>query len=150
MDDIRGSLSKMKKRFKHRLAGGKRKPGGTGASPGGEGTDSKSSLPQQEPHVTAGKSYEREGDRANVAGEQGFSTDRPQSEEPESVPVRGSDDGKEGGKADIDGGEAGQRHSRPNPDVEVAVGSGCGEELEAVYPSPSTPSILRGGDSDST
>jgi len=150
MDNIRGSLSRMKKRFKRRPAGGKRKQDGTGASPGGEGTDSKSSLPQPEPHVTAGKSYEREGDRANVAGERSFSADRPQSEEPESLPVREGDDGKEGEKADVDGGEAGQTHSRPNPDVEAAVGSGRGEELEAVHPSPSTPSISRGGVPDGT
>ena len=149
MDDIRGSLSKMKKKFKHRLAGRKHKPDGTGANPGGEGADSTSSLPQSVPHVVAGKSYDREGDRANAAGERVLSTDLPQPDEPESVPVRGSDDGQEGGKADVGEGEADQRHSSPNPDVEVAVRSGHSGELEAVYPSPST-LIVRGGVPDGT
>jgi len=53
MDDIRGSLSKMKKKIKHRLTGRKRKPDGT--NPGGEGADSTSSLPQSEHHILAGE-----------------------------------------------------------------------------------------------
>jgi len=150
MDDIRDSLSKMKKKFKHRLTGRKRKPDGTGANPGGEGADSTSSLPQPEPHVVAGESHKREGDRDNTAGERAFSTDRSQPDGPESVSVRRSDDDQEGGEADADEGEAGHRHSHPRPDVEVMVGSGRSEGLEELYPSPSTPSISRAGELDST
>jgi len=152
MDDIRASLSKMKKGFKHRLTGRKRKPDGTGANASGEGTDSASSLPQPESHVVADEGRALEVDRANAAEEQVFSTDRsPQPDGPESVPARGGDNGREGGEADIDGGErTTQSHSHPHPDVEVAVGSGRGGELEGVGPSPSTPWISHGGRSDST
>jgi len=147
MDDIRGSLSKMKKRFKYRLAGGK--PKVTGANPGGEGAGSTSLPPRPGPHVAAGESYDREGDRADAARERAPSTDRPpQPDGPESVPARGSDDGQEGGEADVDGGEVSQSHSDPYPDVQAVVGSDGG--LEGIYSSPSTPSISHDGRPDST
>jgi len=147
MDDIRSSLSKMKKKFKHRvgLTGRKRKSDGTRANPGEEGADSTSSLPQSEPHAVVGESYDGQGDKANAAGKRVIPTYRAQPEGPESVPARGSDNSREGGEADIDEGEASQRHSHLHPDVEVAVESGRSGELEGVYPSPSTPSIPHGG-----
>jgi len=143
MDDIRGSLSKMKK-LKQRLTGKKLKPDGTGA-------DSTTSLPQSEPHVVADRSYNREGGGANVAGELASSMDRPpQPDGPKTVPARGSDNGHGGGEADADRGEAGQTHSHPHPDVEIVVGSGRGGELEGVNPSSSTPPISHAGKPDST
>jgi len=148
MDDIRDSFSKMKIKFKHRLTGRERKPDGAGGSPGEERADSTSSLPQPESRVVAGESYDREEDGADGTGERDSSTDRLK---PESAPVCGSDNGLEGGEADTDGGEAGQRRSYPHPDVEVAVGSEHGGKLErGVHPSPSTPSILHSGKPDST
>jgi len=153
MADIRGSFSKMKKKVKYRLGliGRKRKPDGAGANPGEEGAGSTSLLPQPEPHVVVGESYDREGDKADAAGQPVFSTDQPpQPDAPLSVPARGSDNDQGGGEADVDGGEASQRHSYPRPDVEVAVGSEHSEELEGVYPSPSTPSISHDGKPDST
>jgi len=144
----------MKKRFKHRLTGRKRKPDGTEVNTGGEGTDSASSLTRPESHIVADEGRGREGDRTNAAGEQIFSTDRPlQPGGPESVPPRGCDDGREQGEVDIDGGEgASQRcsHLHPGVDVDVAVGSGRGGELEGVDPSPSAPSISHDGKPDST
>jgi len=136
MDDIRGSLSKMKKKLKHRLAGGKPKPDGTAANPDGETADSTSSLPQPELHIVADESHDREGDRANAAGERIFGTDQPpQSAEPESaMPAREDDNGRGGEVADVD----------------VAVGSGRSGESEEVHPSPSTPSISHDEKLDST
>ena len=58
MDDIRGSLSKMKKHIKHRLAGNKRKAEKARAGGHGEGVDSSGSIPAQP--VTSGD-CEREG-----------------------------------------------------------------------------------------
>jgi len=148
MDDIRGSLSKMKKKAKHLLTGKKRKPDGTATNPG-EGVDSASSVPQLEPHVVVGGSYDGEGDKAGAAGEPGFSTDQPpQPAGPESVPAPGSDDGREGGETDVDGGEASLMDSHPRPDVEVAAESGHSGELEEVQSSSSTPSISHGGKPD--
>jgi len=119
MDDMRGSLSKMKKKL-NRLTGGKRKPDGMTANPDEERTDSTSLPPQPKPHVVAGESYDREGDRVNIAGERVFSTDPPPQ------PARGGDNGQEG------------------------LGSGHSGELEGVNPSPSTPSISHGRKLDST
>jgi len=151
MDDIRASLSKRKKKAKHLLTGKKRKPDGTGANPGEEGADSTSSLPQPEPHVVVGESYDGEGDEADAAGEPVFSTDPPpQPGGSEPVPAHGVDNGQEGGETDVDGGEASQMDSHPHPDVEVAVGSEHGGEPEGVYPSLSTPSISHSGEPDST
>jgi len=146
MEDIRGSLSKMKKKLNHRLTGRKRKQDGTGADPSREGTDSTGSFPQPELPVVADESCDREGDRASAVGEPVFSTDRPpQPDGPESVPAHGSDYSQQGGEADIDGREVGQRQLHPHPDVKVAVG-----EVEEVYPSSSTPLISHGGKPDST
>jgi len=151
MDNIRDSFSKMKKRFKHRLTGRKRKPDGTGVDPGGERADSTTSIPQPESHSVAGESYNREGDKANTDGEQVSSTDPPpQPDGPESVPTRGSDNAQEEGETGIDRGESNQRDSHTRLEIEVAVGSGRSEELEGVHPSPSTPSIPHGGKADST
>jgi len=151
MDDIRGSLSKMKKRFKQRLAGGKRKQDGAGTNPGGEGTDSTSSLPQPDLRVVAGESCGGKGDKADAVGERVFSAGPPpHPDRPESVPARGGDNVHEGGEADVGEGEANQRHSNPHPDFEIAVGSGRSGEPEGVHPSPSIPSISHGGNLDST
>jgi len=151
MDDIRHSLSKTKKKIKHLLTGRKRKPDGTGPNPGGEGADSTTSLPRPGPHAVADESRGREEDTTDAAGVRASSTDRPpQPDGPESVPARGSDNGQEGGKADVDGGETSKKDSHPHPDVEVAVGGVHSGELERVYPSPSTPSISRGVEPDST
>jgi len=145
MDDIRGSLSKMKKKAKHLLTGKKRKPDGTATNPG-EGVNPASSVPQPETQIVVGESYDGEGDKASAAGEQVFSTDQPpQPDGPESVPAHGSDGGQEGGDPDVDGGEASRMDSHPHPDVEVSVGSEHSGELEGVYLSPSALSISRGG-----
>ena len=150
MDDMRGSLSKMKKKAKHLLTGKKRKPDGTATNPG-EGVNPASSVPQQEPHVVVGESYDREGDKAGAAGEPVFSTDQPpQPDGPESGPAPGSDGGQEGGETDVDGGEASLMDSHPYPDIEVAVGSEHSGELEGVYLSLSTPSISHDGKPDGT
>ena len=69
MDDIRGSLSKLKKGIKHRLSGSKRKADKTQAVGRGERDDSLGSLPQPEPHVVVGSGGEREGNETNAGDE---------------------------------------------------------------------------------
>jgi len=146
MDNIRASLSRTKKKFKQRLMGRKRKPDGTGANSGEETPDSTSSFPQPEPHVVADESHDKEGDRANAAGERASSTVRlPQQDGSGSVPARGNDNRQEGGETDVDVGEASQKDSHRNP-----VGGGRSGELEAIHPSPSTPSISHCAEPDST
>jgi len=146
MDDIRDSFYRMRKKLEHRLTGRKHK---SGANSAGERAGPTSSLPQPEPHVVAGESYDREGDGANAAGERVVPTHRPpQPDESEPAPPHRNDTGQEGGEADVNGGEASQKDS--HPDTEVVVGSEPSGELEGVYPSPSTPSISHGGNSDGT
>ena len=99
----------------------------------------------------ADESRDQEDDKADAAGVQTSSADRPpQPDGPLSVPAGGSDNGQEGGEADVDGGEATQKDSHPHPNVEVAVAGAHSGELERVYPPPSTPSISRGVGPDST
>ena len=69
MDDIRGSLSKLKKDIKHRFVGSKRKADKARAVERGERDDSSGSLPQPEPHVVAGSGREREGNETNADDE---------------------------------------------------------------------------------
>jgi len=146
MGNIQSSLSKMKNKFKQRLAGRKRRPDGTGADPGEGRADPTNPPPQPDPHAIADESHDLEGDRADAAGERASSTVRlSQQDGPESVPARGNDNHQEGGEADVDEGEASQRDSYPNP-----VGGGRSGELEAVNPSPSTPSISHGAEPDGT
>ena len=66
MDDIRGSLSKIKKDIKYRLTGKKRKADKTRAGGHGEGVESSSSLPPQS--VTSGD-LERVGDEPGADDE---------------------------------------------------------------------------------
>ena len=146
MGNIQSSLSKMKNKFKQRLTGRKRRPDGTGANPGEGRADTTNPPPQPDPHAIADESHDLEGDGANAAGEQASSTVRPpQPDGPESVPARGNNNRQEGGEADVDGGEASEKDSHPNP-----VGGGRSGELEAVDPSPSTPSISHGAEPNGT
>ena len=66
MDNIRGSLSKIKKDVKHRLTGKKRKVEKARAGGHGEGVESSGSIPSQP--VTSGNP-EREGDGPGADGE---------------------------------------------------------------------------------
>lgn len=145
MDDIRSSYSGLKKKIKHKLTGAKHKPGGKGVDTGGERGDSPGSLLRSEPRIIAGGGHSGEEDRTKVDGRRVRSTNRPpQSDEPESVPARGSDK---------DQGGVSQVYSYLRAD---AVGGGLGREwgdadgkkIEQVHPSPSTPWIPRGGEPD--
>ena len=131
--DIRDSFSRLKKKLKNR-----HKPRRTGVGPGGGSTNS---LPLSKPYIV-------DRDREEI-----HSTDRPpQPDELEPLPAYGSANcqgkGEEGGVS--------QDHSRPRPNIEVEAGSGRGREgnddsgkkVGGVYPSPSTPSILRDGEPD--
>ena len=69
MDDLRDSISKLKKGVKHRLGRSKRKANEPGASGRGEGVGSSSSLPPLESRVTTGGRRGREGSEPNVENE---------------------------------------------------------------------------------
>jgi len=147
MDDMRDSLSKMKKRVKQRLTGRKRKPDETGANPSGGAADSTTSLPPPDPQVVADESLDRGGDGPNASEEQPFSTDRPlQPGGPESGPAPGSDKDQGGEETGVDVGRANQRYSHPHPDV----GSERSGKPEGACPSPPVPPVSHGAEPDST
>ena len=82
MDDLRGSFSKMKKDFKHRLTRSKRKADKTGIDGRGETADPSGSPPRPEPHVVAGGVLEQERNRSN-AGESSQPSATPDESKPD-------------------------------------------------------------------
>ena len=81
MDDLRGSLSKLKKDIKHRLTGRKRKADKTRAGGHGEEADSSSSLSRPESRVAASSGHEQGGESnagdANVGPSAAADENRP-------------------------------------------------------------------------
>ena len=69
MDDLRDSLSKFRKDFKHRFGGRKPKEDKLGASGCEESVGPSSLLPQPEPHVLMGGGREKEKEGPNVEEE---------------------------------------------------------------------------------
>jgi len=69
MDDIRDSLSSLKKKLKHPFRGSSRKRDGTGADGREERANPSGSLPQPEPHVMAGGGRDQEESGSNAGGE---------------------------------------------------------------------------------
>lgn len=61
MDEIRGSVSRLKKKIKHRLAGSKRESRGMGSGVDTENVDSAGPPPQAEPRVVTGGRHDLEG-----------------------------------------------------------------------------------------
>ena len=139
MDDIRDSFSRIKKDVKHRLRGKKYKPDRTGVSAAGETVGRPGSHLQPESCIAAG------GDdgEGSTDGREVRSRDR--SPQPEPTPAGGSDYGRQRRETDVAEEEVGQTHSRLDPDVKIAAGSGPGQEVEQVYPPPSTLPIPSGG-----
>jgi len=129
--EFRDSLSRLKKKVKHRLTGNKPKPKKTEAIVGEERVDATGSRPVSEPHIIAGGSNDQEGKEYNTDQERGGT--------------------------DVDVEEVEQTRSHSHSDVGVAEGSGLAEgkdidveKVERVYRSPPTTSIPHDGKSDST
>ena len=130
----RDSLSKLKKKLKHLVTSSKRKPDGTGADVGGERVDPTGSLsrPVSESRITVGGGLDQGESVENAGGPQICSTDRlSHPDQPESVPAHGSENESDqgGGDGDVDGREVGQGHSHPHSEVEVAVAVESGSGL---------------------
>ena len=153
---IQHSFSRSKKKFKHLLPGRKQKLGRTGTETGGDRVGPAGSPPQSVSHVVAGGSHDLEDNQVSTDGRQGSTDQLLHQDESGLAPARGNETNQEGGEVDVDGGEDGRRHSHPDSDVEVAVGSRPSQEgndadevkVEQVRPSPSTPSIPHSGKPD--
>ena len=122
MDNIRNSLSGLKKNLKHRLGARKHKPDGRGENTSGERLGLLS-LPE------SASGHDGEG--------KGASTDEPQvrlrDQSPQPVPMQGGESG------DVRLMEA---------DVKIVAdgGGGLSREEERIYPFPPIPSIPPSGE----
>ena len=124
------------------------------AGSGEEGTDPAGLFSQPVSHVLVGGGHNQREDGANANEQQTCSVDRPPSPNMlEPVPVQRSGVDQDS----VDGGEESQRHLRPHLGIEVAVGSGPGQEGDGAggrnvlqaSPSLSGPSVPRNRRSDS-
>lgn len=127
---LQNSLSRLKKKLKYPLTGGRHKSDRTDAD-ADERVDPTNSPPQPEFHVVAGGGRDREADITDADAQQVG-----QPPQPDEL-------------ADVDGRESGQGYLHLHPGAEVAVGSGRnggekdggGEKAECVHPSTFTPLI---------
>ena len=136
-DDMRKSLSKLKKDFKHRLGGKKRAVDGAGANAAGEMASSPASITQPSSRVTA-SGHDEDGSRISAGVSQAHSRDP--SPRPEPMPAdEGHRDDSQRKEIDVGEKEVSQRHSPPD-DVEAAAGGGPSQEVKPVSsPLPVTP-----------
>ena len=117
MSDIRKSLSKLKKSFKHRVGGKKHAADRPGADAAGE--TASSSLSATRPVTASGRGEEE--NRVSTDISQAHSRDR----SPQPTPIQAGEgrDNLQGREADVDEKKASRSHSRPGPDVGGAEGS---------------------------
>jgi len=152
---LRRGFSGLKKKLKHRLAGGRHEPGGIGAEASGESVDSIGSFPQPigpEHHVIGKGEYDRpqSGKMADADKERVDSTDPAlRSDDYGLAPVsEGQHDGK-GVEAAIEGGGISEGELYLGSGVKHMIKSGPSqggnsagrEKASRVDPLPSTPSM---------
>ena len=128
-DDMRKSLSKLKKDLKHHLGGKKRTSDKAGANTAEETASSSASLTRPDSRVTV-RVRDEEGSRISTDASRAHSRDR--SPQPKPVQANEGYDNPGGRNADVGEKEVGQRHSRPDPNVEAAAGSGPSQEINRV------------------
>jgi len=143
-------FSRLKKKVKHRLAGGAPKQKKTGADVGGESVDPIGSRSTPEPHAVAG-GRDQEGKEPNADGGQVLPMTRlSQLGGSDFVSAFKSVNDQGRGEADIGGREVEDPHSVTEGSEPTERKDIDGEKLEQVYPSPSTTSIPHDGKPDST
>ena len=135
MDDIRSSFSRFKKDIKHRLRREKQAPSRVGADPTGGRTDPLGSTLR--PDHAAASGHDEDGTKTSTGVSQARSRGR--SSQPEPIPTDKGNDDPQRREADVDEKEAGQRHSLPDPDIQVTGGSGPNQGVYSPQPSPSLP-----------
>ena len=141
MDDVRKSLSKLKKGFKHRLGGKERASDGTGANVTGERVGSPASSLRPDPRVAA-SSRNREGSRISAGLLQARSRDP--SPRPEPVPAdEGCLDDTQRKEVDVDEKRISRGRSSLDPDVKGVAGSRPSQEIKHASSPLSVTSISR-------
>ena len=145
-DDMRKSLSNLKKDIKHRLGGKKRASGKAGAN-AAEETASSSASPRPDSRVTVGVRDE-EGSKISTDASRAHS--RGPSPQPKSVQVDEDRDDPQGRKVDVEENEVSQKYSRPEQNFEAAAGSGPSREIEQASSTLSVTPIAPGQGPEST
>jgi hypothetical protein len=115
MDDIRKSLSKMKKDFKHRLGGKKHVPDRAEADTVGERVDSSASLLRPDPRLAVSG---RDGGGRKISADVSQAHSRGPSLHPGSVPADEGHDKPQGREVGVDEKEGSRSHSRLGPDLQ--------------------------------
>ena len=128
MEDVRKSLSNLKKDFKRRLGSKKRAPDRAGADTAGERVSSSASLLRPDSRVVAsGHNEEEISISRNVSSAP--------SRDPSPMPAEeGGRNDPQRTEVDVDEKEGGQRDSRPDPDIGVAAGSEPDSEDKPLLP----------------
>ena len=121
MDDIRRSLSRLKKDFKHRVGGKKRGQDGAGTNTAQERVDSSASPLQPGPRV--------EESRISTDVSQAYFMDPSPHPEPVTADEDPHDDPQRK-EVDVDEKEIGRSRLRLDPDAENAAGSGPALEVK--------------------
>ena len=145
MEDIRNSLSKLKKGFKHRVGSKKRGPDREGTNTTGERVGSSASLPRPDPRVVV-SGHEEEGSGISPGISRVHSGDP--SPHPEPAPAdQGRFDDPKREEVDVGEKEVSWRHSNMNPD---AAGSSPSREIERASSPTSVSPIPLKQEPDST
>ena len=132
MDDMRKSLSKLKKDFKHRVGGKKRGPDRAGVDADWETASPPPSLTRPDSPVAA-SGRDEEGSGIST----GVSQARPRDRSPQPNPMQADEGGgnPQGGGAGINEKEASRSYLGPAPDIRNAAGNRPSREITRA-PSP--------------
>ena len=137
MDDMRKSLSKLKKDFKHRLGGKKRVADRLGANAAGETTGSSLSPGRPDSRV-ATSGGDEEGGGISTGVSQAHLNDRP----PKFMQAEEGRDNPQEREVDVDKKGASQSHSRLDLEVGGAGGSRPSREIKRASSPPFVDSVL--------
>ena len=147
---LRKFSSGLKRKLKRRFGGGRHELERTVADVDGGRVGSTLSLPQPRPHAIAKDEYNRPvswNDACADGGQVDSADPTPYSGDPGFVPIS---EGQHDSEVAIEGRETSERGSYPGLDVDHVVEGAPSQGGDVDQLDPSTHSISRGGESEST
>ena len=148
MEDVRKSLSELKKGFKRRLGGKKHAPDRAGADTAGERVSSSGSLLRPGPRIVVSG---HDGEESRISTDVSQAHSRGPSPHPEPVPAdEGHLDAPPQMMVDVEEKEITRKRTSLDLGVEAAVGRGPGPEVKEVSSLPSATPIPPKQEPDST
>ena len=148
MEDVRQSLSKLKKSFKRRLGGKKHAQDRAGADTAGERVSSSGSFLRPDPRIAVSG---HGGEESRISTEVSQARSRVPSPHPEPVPADEArlDDPPQR-EVDVEQKGITREHSSLDLGIEGAVGGGPGREVKETSSPPSATPISPKQEPDST